>query len=155
MDITYKDFKDFKLRSIREARLDKNLTQEELAKFADIERPHLSMIESGKINPTWATSKALAKVLKENPLDIAMGQILENVEIDKIDRPAAVKMLLEDKKILMAAKNINRLEKDFGGRDGFGRKIIARQTEKDSLGRVIKSRDIKRDSFGRVIKGGE
>jgi transcriptional regulator with XRE-family HTH domain len=135
------NYKDFKLISIKEARQDKGLTQEELAKFAYIERPHLSQIESGKINPTWNTTKALAKVLKERPLDLAIGQILENVEIEKGERQQALQYLIDNPKIQRAAKGILKVEKDFGGRDFFGRK------------KAIKEKGFRRDSFG--IRRGE
>lgn len=148
------DHRNFKLRSIREARLEKGLSQEQLAEKAGIKQQHLTQIETGRINPTWNTSKVLAEVLKENPLDLALGQILENVEIDKEERPEAVKYLLENRKLQMAAKNILKVEKDFGERDSFGRKIKEKEIERDSLGKRTEEKEFERDSFGRRVYSG-
>ena len=39
------------------------MTQEQLAKSAQISRPHLGMIETGAANPTVAVAASIAKVL--------------------------------------------------------------------------------------------
>ena len=127
---------NFKLRSIREARLEKGLSQEQLSEKAGLKQQHLTQIENGIINPTWYTSKALAKALGENPLDLAVGQIFCNVEIAPEERLEAVKYLLDNPKIQRAAKSILQVEKDFGDRDSFGRK------------RAVKEKEFNRDSFG-------
>jgi len=145
----WKDFKNFKFRSVRELRLEKGMTQLALARKSHLKRPHLSQVETGKINMTWFTSIPLAEALKENPLDLMLGQSLENWGLDHSQRLTAVKMAIENPELLMASKSINRIERlDFGDRDSFGR------VRKLSTPEAKKSKDngeIKRNSVCAIL----
>lgn len=49
---------------IKEKRSKKRLTQEELAKMANISRPHLAEIENGNAIPSILVAQRIAKALK-------------------------------------------------------------------------------------------
>lgn len=51
-------------KAIRQLRTEREMTQEALAHAAGITVGHLSTIERGHSNPTWATVKAIANALK-------------------------------------------------------------------------------------------
>jgi transcriptional regulator with XRE-family HTH domain len=50
-------------KAIRQLREDRGMTQEALAHAAGVTVGHLSTIERGHSNPTWATVKAVAAAL--------------------------------------------------------------------------------------------
>jgi len=50
-------------KAIRQVREEQGMTQEALAQEAGITVGHMSMIERGHSNPTWATVKAVAIAL--------------------------------------------------------------------------------------------
>jgi XRE family aerobic/anaerobic benzoate catabolism transcriptional regulator len=50
-------------KAIRQLREKRGMTQESLAQEAGITVGHMSMIERGHSNPTWATVKAIASAL--------------------------------------------------------------------------------------------
>ena len=47
-------------RAINELRKEKGLTQEELAQRADIHESYISVLESGRRNPTWGTVRRIS-----------------------------------------------------------------------------------------------
>jgi transcriptional regulator with XRE-family HTH domain len=51
-------------KAIRQLRARQSMTQEALAQAAGVTVGHLSMIERGHSNPTWATAKRLAEALQ-------------------------------------------------------------------------------------------
>ena len=53
-------------RRLRDLRISKGLSQEQLANEAEIPLSQVGRIERGEINPTLSTISALAKALKEN-----------------------------------------------------------------------------------------
>jgi transcriptional regulator with XRE-family HTH domain len=55
-------------KAIRQLRNKRGITQEALAQEAGVTVGHLSMIERGHSNPTWATVKAIAAAL-DAPMD--------------------------------------------------------------------------------------
>ncbi len=57
-------------KAIRQLREDRGLTQEALAQEAGITVGHMSMIERGHSNPTWATVKGIAKGLGVSLIDL-------------------------------------------------------------------------------------
>lgn len=57
-------------KAIRQLREERGMTQEALAQEAGITVGHMSMIERGHSNPTWATVKAIAI-----GLDISMAEL--------------------------------------------------------------------------------
>lgn len=57
--------------TLRELRLKSFLTQEELAKKANISRYTVTRLESGKMKPSISSARALAKALKVKPGDIS------------------------------------------------------------------------------------
>jgi XRE family aerobic/anaerobic benzoate catabolism transcriptional regulator len=57
-------------KAIRQLRDKRGLTQEALAHAAGVTVGHLSMIERGHSNPTWATVKAISVAL-----DVSMVEI--------------------------------------------------------------------------------
>lgn len=58
-------------KAIRQLREEQNMTQEALAHTAGVTVGHLSMIERGHSNPTWATVKAIAVALDASIADLA------------------------------------------------------------------------------------
>lgn len=62
-------------KAIRQLREERGMTQEALAHAAGVTVGHLSTIERGHSNPTWATVKSLAK-----GLEISMTEFAERVE---------------------------------------------------------------------------
>ena len=57
-------------KAIRQLREERGMTQEALAQEAGITVGHMSMIERGHSNPTWATVKSVAAVLL-----VSMGEM--------------------------------------------------------------------------------
>jgi transcriptional regulator with XRE-family HTH domain len=57
-------------RNVREARLAKGLTQEQLADLSGFSQQYLSDLERGKRNPTVVTLWELAQVLGVTPVDL-------------------------------------------------------------------------------------
>jgi len=58
-------------KAIRQLREERGMTQEALAQEAGITVGHMSMIERGHSNPTWATVKAVASALNLSLTDVA------------------------------------------------------------------------------------
>jgi XRE family transcriptional regulator, regulator of sulfur utilization len=58
-------------KAIRQLRTERGMTQEALAHAAGVTVGHLSMIERGHSNPTWATVKAVAVALEVTMVDLA------------------------------------------------------------------------------------
>ena len=65
-----KNIKELLGKRIKELRKKKNLTQETLAEFADIEIPSLSNIETGKNYPNHETLGKIAKALNVEPYEL-------------------------------------------------------------------------------------
>lgn len=62
-------------KAIRQLRDKRGMTQEALAHAAGVTVGHLSMIERGHSNPTWATVKAVAAAL-----DVSMTELSKRTE---------------------------------------------------------------------------
>jgi transcriptional regulator with XRE-family HTH domain len=58
-------------KAIRQLREERDMTQEALAHAAGITVGHLSTIERGHSNPTWATVKAVASGLDVQMVELA------------------------------------------------------------------------------------
>ena len=58
-------------KAIRQLRDKRGMTQEALAHAAGVTVGHLSMIERGHSNPTWATAKSIATALGSSVADLA------------------------------------------------------------------------------------
>ena len=58
-------------KAIRQLRDKRGMTQEALAHAAGVTVGHLSMIERGHSNPTWATVKAIAAALDASMVELA------------------------------------------------------------------------------------
>jgi len=58
-------------KAIRQLREERGMTQEALAQEAGITVGHMSMIERGHSNPTWATVKAIASALSLSLVELA------------------------------------------------------------------------------------
>ncbi len=58
-------------KAIRQLRDKRGMTQEALAHAAGVTVGHLSMIERGHSNPTWATVKAIAGALDVSIIEVA------------------------------------------------------------------------------------
>ena len=58
-------------KAIRQLRDKRGMTQEALAHAAGVTVGHLSMIERGHSNPTWATVKAIAAALETSMIEIS------------------------------------------------------------------------------------
>jgi len=57
-------------KAIRQLRTERDMTQEALAHTAGITVGHLSTIERGHSNPTWATVKAIAAALNTSMVEL-------------------------------------------------------------------------------------
>jgi len=57
-------------KAIRQLREERGMTQEALAQEAGVTVGHMSMIERGHSNPTWATVKAIAAGLQVSLTDV-------------------------------------------------------------------------------------
>lgn len=57
-------------KAIRQLREERGMTQEALAHAAGVTVGHLSTIERGHSNPTWATVKAIAGALNESMVEL-------------------------------------------------------------------------------------
>ena len=70
--VRHKHLKEMRLfgRNLRALRLEKGITQDELAGKTGISTNSLSRIENGTLNTTLATICELAKVLKVKPHDL-------------------------------------------------------------------------------------
>jgi DNA-binding XRE family transcriptional regulator len=62
-------------KAVRQLRVKRRLTQEDLAHKAEITTGTLSLIERGQANPTWATTKAIA-----SSMSVSMGQFGQLVD---------------------------------------------------------------------------
>lgn len=58
-------------KAIRQLREERGMTQEALAQEAGVTVGHMSMIERGHSNPTWATVKAIAVALNVSLAEVA------------------------------------------------------------------------------------
>ena len=58
-------------KAIRQLREERGMTQEALAHAAGVTVGHLSTIERGHSNPTWATLKAVTAALDTSMADLA------------------------------------------------------------------------------------
>ena len=63
---------------LQKARINKNLSQEQLADIVNLDRTYISLLERGKRNPSIATINSLSKAL-----DINLSQIFEEIENTK------------------------------------------------------------------------
>jgi len=59
-------------KAIRQLRTERGMTQEALAHAAGVTVSHLSTIERGHSNPTWATVQAIARALQ-----VAIAELAE------------------------------------------------------------------------------
>jgi transcriptional regulator with XRE-family HTH domain len=57
-------------KAIRQLRAERGMTQEALAHAAGVTIGHLSMIERGHSNPTWATVKAISAALDTSMVEL-------------------------------------------------------------------------------------
>lgn len=57
-------------KAIRQLRQERDMTQEALAHAAGVTVSHLSTIERGHSNPTWATVKAIAAALGTSMVEV-------------------------------------------------------------------------------------
>ena len=58
---------------LRQRREEKNVSQEQLAELAGVDRGYVSLVERGKVNPTVTTLVRLASSLEMNPGDLLDG----------------------------------------------------------------------------------
>jgi len=65
-------------KAIRQLREKRGMTQEALAQEADITVGHMSMIERGHSNPTWATVRAVAVALETSM--VALTKLTDQFE---------------------------------------------------------------------------
>jgi len=67
-------------KAIRQLREERGMTQEALAQEAGVTVGHMSMIERGHSNPTWATVKAVSAAL-----DMSMVELTKlSVKLDEV-----------------------------------------------------------------------
>lgn len=57
-------------RTIRAARLEMKLSQEDFAERADIHRTYVGQIELGKVNVSWENISRVARALKMKPSEL-------------------------------------------------------------------------------------
>lgn len=69
------DLSQFKLikiiaTNVRSCRLEKDISQETLAEYADLHRNSISLLEKGELNFTIATLETIAKALNVSVVDL-------------------------------------------------------------------------------------
>jgi len=68
---------------LRKIRLEKSLSQEELAHLCELDRTYISLMERGKRKPTINTIFALARGIGESPSDLIIAtEKLLNLKIN-------------------------------------------------------------------------
>lgn len=72
-------------KAIRQLRQERDMTQEALAHAAGVTVSHLSTIERGHSNPTWATVRTIAA-----SLDASLVKLAKRAEINERHDPSAV-----------------------------------------------------------------
>lgn len=72
------------LDALKKARLEKNLSQSELAAKLNIPQSHLSKIESGKVNPTLGIVIEIARTLDMEPILVPVKYL---IPIESLLRP--------------------------------------------------------------------
>lgn len=70
--------------NLRRIRVSKNISQEELALLAGVERAYVGHIERGKKNPTILTIEKLAKALNCNVLDFFEILSIEKSSVENL-----------------------------------------------------------------------
>lgn len=68
--------------ALKEMRLERGLSQEELAHRASLHPTWISHLESGRENPAWGTVRRLATAL-----DVSLGKLAERAEALEPQRP--------------------------------------------------------------------
>jgi transcriptional regulator with XRE-family HTH domain len=58
-------------QAIKQLRLERGLTQEELAHLADLHPTRISHLESGRVNPRWGVARRVAYALDVSLDDLA------------------------------------------------------------------------------------
>ncbi|APH12603.1 MAG: helix-turn-helix transcriptional regulator [Dehalococcoides mccartyi] len=58
------------MKTLKELRLDRLITQTELAKLANLSRAYISQIEKGQQKPSELTIRKISKALEINPEEI-------------------------------------------------------------------------------------
>ncbi len=59
--------------TLKKIRMQANLTQEQLAKITKLSIRYISLLETGRRNPSDKTKMLLAKALKVSPVDIFLA----------------------------------------------------------------------------------
>lgn len=65
-------------KAIRQLREERGMTQEALAQEAGVTVGHMSMIERGHSNPTWATVKSISRALGVSMIELS--RLVEQIE---------------------------------------------------------------------------
>lgn len=68
-------------KAIRQLREKRDMTQEALAQEAGVTVGHMSMIERGHSNPTWATVKSISSALEASMTELS--GLVEQIEKPK------------------------------------------------------------------------
>ncbi|MBZ8178581.1 helix-turn-helix domain-containing protein [Oscillatoria salina] len=67
-------------KCLRKARLDKRLSQEQLAEIVDLDRTYISLLERGKRNPSLLCIASLCEAL-----DISIAEFFTKMKSDRLE----------------------------------------------------------------------
>jgi predicted transcriptional regulator len=133
---------------IRKMRMERGLSQTEVARFADISQAHVAKIENGRVDPRLSTINKILLVLSEKErVAKTCGDIMSRVIFVRPDTP--VKKVIA----IMRSSGFSQLPVMQGGRQIGG---ISEETLLHSMGRKIErlqAKDIIEETFPIVDAG--
>ncbi len=145
----------FTFKSMRELRIEKGLTQLELAKKSGVSREFINRVEQGHLHLSGWTAPNISKVFGVSYKSLIMAQELANHGLNESDRKETIATAIKEADGLSPGSiNVIKTIKDFdyGSRDSWGRKKSKKEIEVEK--RAEKGKEIDefdRDGFGRRI----
>ena len=145
----------FTFKSMRELRIEKGLTQLELAKKSGVSREFINRVEQGHLHLSGWTAPNISKVFGVNYKSLVMAQELANHGLNESERKETIATAIKEANGLsLGSINVIKTIKDFdyGDRDSFGRKKTKKEIDAEKRAEKDKGIDeFDRDSFGRRI----
>jgi len=145
----------FTFKSMRELRIEKGLTQLELAKKSGVSREFINKVEQGHLHLSGWTAPNISKVFGVSYKSLVMAQELANHGLNESERKETIATAIKEADGLSPGSiNVIKTIKDFdyGDRDSFGRKKTKKEIDAEKRAEKDKGIDeFDRDSFGRRI----